>query len=95
MGIFNWFGNSEHRVFNYQPRYYDPKEEERRRKFGPVEHNAEKSYEPGSYVRGALRGGRYSKERGHATKAQNIIGIVGLLLVFLVLFYIAKFYSLL
>ena len=27
MAIFNWFGESEHRVFNYKPRYYDPEKE--------------------------------------------------------------------
>ena len=38
MAIFNFgfFGNQEHRVFNYKPRYYDPEEEERRRMFGDV-----------------------------------------------------------
>jgi hypothetical protein len=33
--------------------------------------------------------------RSHSNKAQNIIGLVGLLLIFIVLFYIAKFYSIL
>ena len=32
---------------------------------------------------------------GVDNKAQNIIGLVGLLLIFIVLFYIAKFYSIL
>ena len=29
MAVFNFgfFGNQEHRVFNYKPRYYDPEEE--------------------------------------------------------------------
>ena len=34
MGLFNFFGENEHRVFNYKPIYYDPAEEERKRRFG-------------------------------------------------------------
>ncbi len=96
MAIFNWFGETEHRVFNYKPRYYDPQKEELKKKFGEVDGSREKEdYAPGSYVRGAFRNGHYSKERSHATKAGNIIGIIGLLLIAVVLIYIAKFYALL
>lgn len=100
MGIFNMFGESEHRVFHYTPRYYDEAEEERKRKFGKVDGSIEKSkeegsYKPGDYVRGSFRDGRYNRTRSHSTRAQQIIGIVGLLLIVAILFYIAKFYSLL
>ncbi len=98
MAIFNWFGENEHRVFNYKPRYYNPEEEARKKKFGKVDGSEDKKkedYAPGSYVRGAFRDGHYSEEKSHATKAQNIIGIVGLLLIAVVLIYIAKFYMLL
>lgn len=98
MGIFNWFGDNEHRVYNYKPRYYDPEEEERKRKFGRVDgslKNEKGEYTPGSYVKGAFRDGHYSRERGHSSRAQNIIGIIGLLLIVIVLIYIAKFYTLL
>ena len=96
MAIFNWFGESEHRVFNYKPRYYDPEKEALKKKFGDVDGSKEKEpYTPGSYVRGSFRNGNYSKERGHSNKAQNIIGIIGLILVAVVLVYIAKFYTLL
>ena len=37
MGIFNFFGESEHRVFNYKPIYYDPDEERRKQMFGAVD----------------------------------------------------------
>ncbi len=96
MGIFNWFGESQHRVFNYKPRYYDPEKEALKKKFGHVDGSQEKDdYTPGSYLKGAFRNGNYSKEKGHATKAQNIIGIVGLILIAVVLIYITKFYALL
>lgn len=84
MAIYNWFGESEHRVFNYKPRYYDPKKEK-----------GKKDKAPGDLVKGAFRNGNYSKEKKHANKAQNIIGIIGLLLIAVVLIYIAKFYMLL
>jgi len=100
MGIFNWFGEQEHNTFDYKPIYYDKEKDERRRKFGNVdgtidEAKKEGTYVPGSYIKGSLRDGKYQKSVRAGSKAQNIIGVIGLLLVFGVLFYIIKFYSLL
>lgn len=98
MGYFNFFGDNEHRVFNYRPRYFDPEEEERKRMFGAVDGSRDKemksgTYVPGSYIKGSMRGGNYQKTRGHLKKTQTIIGIISLVLVFVVLIYISKFYS--
>lgn len=131
MGIFNFFGDQEHKVFDYKPMYYDKDKEELRRKFGRVDGGASagktsiggkeasagkgsaagkgnvagkangggkegrEGYVPGSYIKGSMRGGNYQKTRSSSNRAQNIIGIIGLLLVAVVLFYIAKFYTLL
>ncbi|HIQ84427.1 MAG TPA: hypothetical protein IAC86_01325 [Candidatus Cryptobacteroides excrementigallinarum] len=100
MGMFNFFGDNEHRVFNYKPIYYNPEEEERKRKFGAVDGTLEKEkkegkYVPGSYIKGSLRDGHYQKTRAHMRKTQVIIGIVTMLLICAVLWFIAKFYSLL
>ena len=102
MAIFNFgfFGNQEHRVFNYKPRYYDPEEEERRRLFGDVDGTNEKAkeegkYVPGSSIRGAWRDGNYKRTRATASRTQTIIGLVTLLLIALVLIYITKIYALL
>lgn len=100
MGFFNMFGDNEHRVFNYKPIYYDPAEEERKRKFGAVDGSMKKDkaegiYTPGSYIKGAMRDGNYQNTRGHLKKAQIIIGIVSMILIFAILYLIAKFYSLL
>ena len=89
MGLFNFFGENEHRVFNYKPIYYDPAEEERKRRFGAVDGTMEKekaegTYVPGSYIRGSFRDG-----------ARTRIGIISMLLIIGVLFFIAKFYALL
>ena len=99
MATFGWFGDQEHRVFNYKPRYYDPEKEERRRMFGSVDGSEDKAsgkegYTPGSYIQGSFRDGNYARRRGTG-RTQAIIGIVSLLLVFVILYYIAKFYSLL
>ena len=69
-------------------------------KFGHVDGTLDKemkdeSYVPGSYIKGSLRDGHYQKSVRAGNKAQSIIGLVGLMLVVGVLFYILKFYSLL
>ena len=97
---FGFFGDQEHRVFNYKPRYYDPEEEKRREMFGDVDGTNEKAkekgeYVPGQHLRGAFRDGNYKRTRGAANRVQNIIGLVTLLLIAVVLVYITKFYSLL
>ena len=98
MGLFNFFGENEHRVFNYKPIYYDPEEEERKRRFGAVDGTLEKekkegTYAPGSQIKGAFRNG--SRTRTPMWRAQTIIGIISLLLICALLWYIAKFYSML
>ena len=100
MGIFNLFGEQEHRVFNYKPIYYDPEKEKLKQKFGHVDGTMEKemgkdTYVPGSYIRGSFTDGNYSKTRSTATKVQKLIGVVTVLLIVAVLFYIIKFYSML
>ena len=100
MGLFNFFGESEHRVFNYKPIYYDPEKEERKRMFGAVDgsldrEKAKDTYVPGSYIKGSLRDGNYRRTRSHLGKTQTIIGIITMLLIFAVLYFIAKFYTLL
>lgn len=100
MALFNFFGDNEHRVFNYKPIYYDPEKEELKRKFGAVDGSMEKAkedgtYVPGSYIKGSMRDGAYERRRSHMGKTQTIIGLVTLLLVFAILYFIAKFYSML
>lgn len=97
MASFGWFGENEHRVFNYKPIYFDPEKEELRRRFGKVDGSLEGKdtpYVPGSYLQGAFRDGNYSRKKG-TTKAQRFIGIIGLLLLVVAMIYITKFYSLL
>ncbi|MBP5172777.1 MAG: hypothetical protein J6037_03620 [Bacteroidales bacterium] len=97
---FGFFGDQEHRVFNYKPRYYDPEEEKRRQMFGAVDGSDEKAraegtYVPGSRIRGAFRDGNYQRTRSSRTRTQGIISIISLVLVVVVLIFITKFYALL
>ncbi len=94
---FSFFGESEHRVFNYRPRYYDEEKEALKEKFGEVDGSREQeksAYVPGSYIKGSMRGGNYKKTKG-SNKAQKIIALVGLLLFFVVLVLMVKFFALL
>lgn len=92
---FSFFGTQEHRVFNYRPRYYDPEKEELKEKFGQVDgRSKEEPYAPGAYLKGSFRDGNYQKTRG-ANRAQKVIGLVGLVMFFVILLLIVRFYSLL
>jgi len=97
MGLFNFFNECEHKVFDYKPIYYNKGEEERKRRFSQVDGSQEKGtqYVPGSYIKGAFRDGNYQTLRSHNRRIHSIIGIVSLLLVCAVLYFIAKFYSML
>lgn len=96
MGIFNFgfFGTPEHRVFNYKPRYYDPEKEALKEKFGAVDGSRDKNYVPGSHIKGSFRGGNYQRTR-KAGRASGIIGMISLILAFVVIYLIAKYYPLL
>ena len=100
MGIFNWFGEQEHKTFDYKPIYYDKGKEELRQKFGRVDGSMDKegkkdTYVPGSYIKGSLRDGNYQRTVRSGSRAQGLIGFIGLALVLIVLFLIIKFYSIL
>lgn len=97
---FGFFGNQEHRVFNYKPRYYDPEEEKRRQMFGDVDGTNETArengeYVPGSSLRGAFRNGNYQKTRSSMNKTHTIITLVTLVLIVVVLIYMTKFFEIL
>ena len=100
MGLFNFFGESEHKVFDYKPIYYNREEDERKRRFGSVDgtldkEKAEGKYVPGSYIKGSMRDGGYQKTRSHMSKVHTVVGIISMILIFMVLYFIAKFYSML
>lgn len=92
---FSFFGTQEHRVFNYKPRYYDPEKEQLKEMFGHVDGTNKKApYTPGSLIQGSFRDGNYQKTK-EANRGQKMIGAVALLLFFVVLILISKYYGLL
>lgn len=93
---FSFWGKQQHRVFNYRPRYYDPKKEELKQKFGKVDGSEKKgeNYAPGSILKGSMRGGNYQKTK-EVTKSQQVLGAIGLILFFMVLYLFAKYYPML
>ena len=93
MAFFNFgiFGEQEHRVFNYRPRYYDPEKEAVKEKFAEVDGSAEKKeYVPGTYLKGAFR--RENRYRTVNSRVRTFIGLAGLLMIIVILIYIAKIY---
>lgn len=93
MAFFNFgiFGEQEHRVFNYKPRYYDPEKEAVKEKFASVDGSMEKKdYVPGSYVKGAFK--REDRYRTSGGRTRMIVSLAGLLLIIVALIYIAKIY---
>lgn len=104
MSIFSFFGDHQTRKFNYKPVYYNQEEEERRKYFGAVDGSDKKAaqskpYVPGQYIRQSrLNDANMEKDMERSSgfkRVQTMIGIITLLLVFAVLYYIAKFYELL
>ena len=98
MGFFNFsfFGKQEVRKFNYRPRFYDPETEERRKKYGDFTkpQNKQEKYVPGSYVKGSLRDGAYSKTED-VSKNQRGRGMITMLLLAAVIMLIVKYYPIL
>lgn len=96
---FGFFGTPEHRVFKYRPRYYNEEQEALKEKFGKVDGSASseegKPYVPGSLVKGSFRDGNFRHTRPGSTKAQKMIGMIGMVLVFVIIIFIARMYSLL
>lgn len=98
---FGFFSKREHKVFNYKPRYYDPKKEEWERRKAELkvsdkdEDKGKKDiYVPGTYAKGSLTGGRYKKTK-EGSKIPSIIAILSLILFFVILIYFVKFFRLL
>ncbi len=92
---FGFFGTQEHRVFNYKPRYYDAEQDALKKKFGHVDGTYEKeTYVPGAYLKGSFRDGNYQRTKTDG-KTHAIIGLASLILFFVVLIMVTKFYGML
>ena len=88
---FTFFGEQERRSYNYRPRFYDPEKD----RFRKNEKKEGEDYVPGEYIKKSFSDRSFRKTRSSATRAQNIIGIIGLFLLAAVIFMMIKFYSIL
>ncbi len=100
MGLF--FNLPKHRVFNYQPVFYDPKKEDldariakAEREKAEAEGKEKEPYVPGEYIKRNFRS-NYEKGKKVSGKenVNRIIRIIGILLVLVLLFYFIDGFSL-
>lgn len=101
MGIFNFgfFGTREPRGFRYTPLTYDEDKERLKDTFGSVDGSLEKEkettvYVPGAHIKKAMNVENRPRKETRISRIQKIIGAVTLILVFLVIMLIAKYYPL-
>lgn len=99
MGIgFSFFKAPKHRVFKYQPLYFDERKEamkERLERLNLEERESEEKYRPGKFIRFNMRKSFYESrsKKGSPVVTRFIIlaAISGLLIMF---YYLAKYFGL-
>ncbi len=101
----SFFKTPKHRVFHYEPRYYDERKEHREMvKREALKEKAlregkelkeDEEYHPGQYISGTLRE-QLNQNRRHATSESvlRIIGMVSILIFFAFLIFFAKYFTL-
>lgn len=97
MAFFNFFGEGEHRVFRYKPRYYNEDKKNLSRRFGDDGKDAEQKdedYVPGSIIKQNMADGGVER-KSHMPAINKYLGIASLLLIAVILYYIAKYFTLL
>ena len=95
MGIgFSFFKAPKHRVYNYQPLYYDEKKEDMQERFDKLheeEKGKEREYKPGKAIRGKLKKAVYESRRQPGSPLlTRFIVLLSLLGLVVVLYYVAK-----
>lgn len=95
----SFFKTPKHRVFNYQPLYYDERKEameERYARLHEGEKGKEREYIPGKFIRGRFRKAVYENRRGASGSVilTRIIVMVTIVILFFVAFYFAKSFGL-
>lgn len=102
---FNLFSTPQHhRVFNYQPVYYDPEKERLKEKLKRVSAERElreardagqsKDYTPGSLIYGSLRDGAYKRTKSEGGALLRIAKYVMFVALAGLLYYFSKYFIL-
>lgn len=99
----SFFKTPEHRVFHYEPRYWDERKERREHvKNEALKEKAlregkewkDEAYKPGMYISGRLQEQARNSRRGSLNKnLTRIIGLVSVAIFFAFLIYFAKYYT--
>lgn len=99
----SFFKTPEHRVFHYEPRYWDERKEHREQvKNEALREKAmregkewkDEAYKPGMYISGRLQEQARNSRRGSLNKnLTRIIGLVSVTIFFAFLIYFAKYYT--
>jgi len=91
-----FFKLPEHRVFNYQPLFYDERREALDKKIANAEKESKGEYVPGANIKGSFEKIRFDSKRSKtANPLRRISGAISLLFLMVVLFFFAKFLGLL
>ncbi len=99
----SFFSTPKHRVFHYEPLYYDENKERRELLLQDIEREKaikegrvfeNDKYRPGQHLRGKLRNSSDDHKR-HAMKSstKKIITLVTLVVLFVLIYYFAQYYS--
>lgn len=104
---FNLFSTPQHhRVFNYQPVFYDPEKERRKEKLKKVAAERElkeieegkipepdKDYVPGSLIYGSLRDGAYQKTKSEGNALVRLAKYAMFVALAVLLYLFAKYFA--
>ncbi len=95
--MFNFGKTTKHRVFNYQPLYYDERKEILNDKIEKARREASGDYKPGDLLRSSfrMRGKIEVKKSDGHNKARRIITLVTLVALMGSLVYLAEYMGLL
>lgn len=86
---FNLFNTPKHKVFNYQPVYYDERKEALKDKIAAAEREKNGTYVPGESIKGAFAKPRFQVKRssGMVEKIMRILTIVTFAIIMFALLY--------
>jgi len=88
---FNFFRSTPHRVFHYDPRYFDPKKEamdERYSRLDDAQKTKEGKYIPGKYIRNNMRRNLY----GNKKDSGKVLAVRVIILASIVVLLMAAYY---
>ena len=93
----SFFKTPSHRVFHYEPRYWDERKEQEALREKALKEGKEwkdESYQPGKYIKGRLQEQARNSRRGSLSKnLTRIIGLVSVAIFLAFLIYFAKYFT--